>query len=214
MSMTLRRTTYSLLLPLALIAPCALLACSSTSTSGSGGTDPGDGGSSSSSSTSSSGGSSSGSSGTSGDAGGSSGGATSITGTLGKLGAAQPTVSSLFISNSGETLVYMSTAPITCQLLSNSRWLGSVAANSQVVEVVIKGNPVVGNAVAVPPGEVNYAAGGKSSSYEVNAAGGSITFTAFTAKSVVEGNFSASYDDGSSIKGSFHADFCDGGQGY
>jgi hypothetical protein len=142
-----------------------------------------------------------------------SGGATAITGTLGKLGAAKATVASLYIENSGETLIYMSSAPITCELLKNSRWLGSAEANSQVVEVVISGKAKVGK-IAVPPGEVNYAGGGKSSAYEVNAESGAISFTAVTDKSVVEGTFSASYADGSKIQGNFHATFCDGGQGY
>lgn len=139
--------------------------------------------------------------------------ATTITGTLGKLGAAKPIVSSLFIQNSGETLVYMSSATITCELLTNSRWLGSVEAGSQVVEIVIPGAPKVAK-VAVPPGEVNYAAGGKSSSYEVNADSGTISFTKVTDKSVVEGTFTASYADKNTLKGTFHAEFCDGGQDY
>lgn len=141
------------------------------------------------------------------------GGATTITGTLGKLGAARATVSSLFIENSGETLIYMSSASITCDVLTNSRWLGSIEAGAQVVELVIPGAPKVAK-VAVPPGEVNYAAGGKSSAYEVNADSGSISFTTVTDKSVVEGTFSASYPDGNELKGTFHAEFCDGGQGY
>ena len=146
------------------------------------------------------------------DDGGGSGGST-LTGKLGKLGAVKPVVSSLFIANSGETLVYLSTGPITCDQLTASRWLGGTTAGSQVVEIVIKGTPTIGT-VAVPPGEVNYAEGGKSSSYEVNAASGSITFTAFTAKTIVAGTVKATYDDGSAITGSFHATYCDGGQDY
>lgn len=140
-------------------------------------------------------------------------GSTTITGTLGKLGAAKPTVTSLFIENSGETLIYMSSAPLTCDLLTNSRWLGSAETGSQVIEIVIPGYPKV-TKVAVPSGEVNYAAGGKSSAYEVTAESGSISFTSVTDKSIVEGVFTASYADGSTIDGNFHAEFCDGGQGY
>jgi hypothetical protein len=141
------------------------------------------------------------------------GGATALTGTLGKLGDAKPTVSSLFISNSGETLIYLSSAALTCAQLTESRWLGSVSSGAQVVEIVISGAPALGK-VAVPPAEVNYAGGGKSSSYEVLADSGSITFTKFEAKKVVEGTLSASYGGSDSIKGTFHAEFCVGGQGY
>lgn len=141
------------------------------------------------------------------------GGATAITGSLGALGAAKSTVSSLWISNSGESLIYMSSAPITCATLANSRWLGSVASGAQVVEVVLKGAPAIGT-LQVPPAEVNYAQGGKSSAYEVTASSGSLTFTKAEAKGVVEGSFSATYDSGDSLSGTFHADFCSGGQGY
>jgi len=137
---------------------------------------------------------------------------TSLAGNLGKLGAAKPTVSSLVISNSGETLIYMSSVAITCETVKTSRWLGSLAAGSQVVEVVVRGAPTVGT-VMVPPGEVNYAGGGKSSSYEVNADSGSIVFTKAVANGPVEGTLSAKYGS-DSLTGSFHAEFCAGGQGY
>ncbi|MDB4937569.1 MAG: hypothetical protein JWP87_4541 [Labilithrix sp.] len=144
---------------------------------------------------------------------GSSAGGTALTGKLGALGDVKPTVSSLWISNSGETLVYMSSAPLTCEQLKTSRWLGAATAGSQVIEIVIRGAPKVGD-VAVPPGEVNFAQGGKSSSYEVNADSGNITFTKAEATGVVEGTLSASYAGGDTVSGSFHADFCAGGQGY
>jgi len=136
---------------------------------------------------------------------------TSLSGTLNTLGAVQPTVSSLWISNSGETLVYMSSAPITCDQLTVSRWLGSTAAGSQVVEIVVKGAPQVTD-YPVPPGEVNYAQGGKSSAYEVNADSGKISFTTADAQ-VVEGTVMATYGT-NSISGTFHAEFCAGGQNY
>jgi uncharacterized cupin superfamily protein len=161
---------------------------------------------------------SAGSSATGGQAGatGASGGAagqssgTSLSGTLGALGAIKPTVSSLVISNSGETLVYLSSGPLTCELLTVSPWLSSAEAGSQVVEIVIKGAPKIGTMDS----EVNYAEGGKSSSYEVNAKTGSVTFTKAEIKGVVEGTVMATYDDGSTLSGSFHAEFCDGGQDY
>lgn len=147
------------------------------------------------------------------DAGAVGGGGTSLSGKLGTLGAVLPTVSSLVISNSGETLIYLSSAPLTCDQLKTSRWLGSATKGSQVVELIVKGAPVLG-AASVPPGEVNYAAGGKSSSYEVNASSGSITFTKAAAKGAVEGTVTATFDGGDTLTGTFRAEYCDGGQGY
>jgi hypothetical protein len=143
-------------------------------------------------------------------------GGTSLTGTLGALGPVKPTVTGFVISNSGETLVYLTSAPLTCAKLMMSRWLGSFTADAQVVEIVIKGAPKVGTAVTVGGfvgGEVNYAAGGKSSAYEVTAASGSITFTKSEPMGVVEGTVMATYAMGS-VMGTFHAEFCAGGQGY
>lgn len=135
---------------------------------------------------------------------------TRLTGTLGDLGPVEPTVSSLYISNSGETLVYMSSAAITCSTLQNSRWLGSTTSGSQVVEIVISGDPAV---KTFADAEVNYAKGGRSSSYEKNADSASVTFTKVEANSVVEGTLSATYG-ANSISGTFHATFCANGQGY
>jgi hypothetical protein len=141
-------------------------------------------------------------------------GATSLTGTLGDLGAIKPIVSSLVILNSGERLVYMNTAPITCDTLSTSRWLGSTPTDSQVIEIVVKSSVTTGT-IAVGKAEVNYAKGGRSSSYEVNAASGSVTFTINDQMGVAEGTVDATYDSpAGSVKGTFHAEFCDGGQGY
>jgi hypothetical protein len=149
------------------------------------------------------------------DSGGGGSGSTSLTGMLGALGAVQPTVSGFVISNSGETLVYLTSAPLTCAQLKVSRWLGSFTAGAQVVEIVIKGAPKVGTAVNVGVfgGEVNYAAGGKSSAYEQVASSGSITFTKSEPMGVVEGTVTATYPMGS-VMGTFHAEFCAGGQGY
>jgi hypothetical protein len=80
-------------------------------------------------------------------------GATKLTGTLGALGAIQPIVSSKVISNSGETLIYMTTAPLTCEELKVSRWLGAFAAGAQVVEIVVSGPAKLGPAKSP---EVNY----------------------------------------------------------
>ncbi len=142
-----------------------------------------------------------------------SGSGTTISGTLGDLGAAQPTVSSLMIANSGETLIYLSSGPITCDELMVSRWLGGTMAGTQVVELVFHGTPALGD-IQVPPGEVNYAPGGMSSSHEVSADSGKITFTEATANTSAAGTFTGTYGGSDTITGSFHATFCAGGQGF
>jgi hypothetical protein len=141
---------------------------------------------------------------------------TSLTGTLGSLGAVQPTVSSFVIANSGETLIYMSSAPITCELLTMSRWLGSVAAGSQVVEIVVPSTRITGTVPVEDGGaEVNYAPGGMSSAYEESAESGSVTFTTSTPNGVFEGSVTATYaNPAGNVSGTFHAEFCAGGQGY
>ncbi len=151
-----------------------------------------------------------------GGSGGMPAGSASLTGTLGALGALQPTVSSLVISNSGETLIYMSSAPITCELLTMSRWLGSVATGSQVVEIVVPSNRASGTVPVEDGGaEVNYAPGGMSSAYEETAASGSVTFTTSMPNGVVEGSVMATYANPTGdVSGTFHAEFCAGGQGY
>jgi hypothetical protein len=137
---------------------------------------------------------------------------TDLQGRLGDLGDAKPMVSSLMIANSGETLIYMSTEPLTCAGLTISRWLGQVPPDAQVVEVVIKGDPAE-KTYAVPPSEINYAKGGRSSAYEVTADSGEITFVTAKPNELVEGEIDAHYGD-DELKGTFHATFCDGGQGY
>ena len=137
-----------------------------------------------------------------------------LAGTLGTLGALQPIVSSWVISNSGETLIYLSTAPLTCATVQTSRWLGTQPAGSQVVEIVMRGAPASGQTVNVPPAEVNYAAGARSSSYEKGASSGHITFTTASASGPVEGTLQAAYSDGSALSGPFKADFCANGQGF
>ena len=78
------------------------------------------------------------------------------------------------------------------------------------MEIVIKGPPKVGKIA----GEVNFAEGGKTSAGETTADTGSITFTKADPMGIVEGTVSATYADGSEIMGTFHAEFCAGGQGY
>ena len=138
---------------------------------------------------------------------------TKLSGNLGALGAVKPTVSSLWISTLGETLVYFSSAQLTCDQVKKLRWLGTVTAGAQVVELVRAGAPMVGT-TAVPPATVSYAEGGKASSSEVGATGGSITFTKAEANGAIEGTFTASFDGGDTLEGTFHAAFCAGGQDF
>lgn len=141
---------------------------------------------------------------------------TMLFGELGELGPVKPTVSSLVIENSGETLIYLSSTALTCTQLMVSRWLGDVEAGAQVVEIVVFSELAV-DTVPVEGGgaEVNYASGGKSSAYEKSAVAGHVTFTKSLPGTVVEGTFSATYADAAdSVKGRFQAEFCAGGQGY
>ena len=140
---------------------------------------------------------------------------TLLSGELGELGALKPTVSSLVIENSGEVLIYMSSAPLTCPQIMVSRWLGGVEAGAQVVEIVVPSELAVDTVDVEEGAEVNYAAGGKSSAYEKSAIAGHVTFTKSLPGTVVEGTFTATYADaGDSVKGRFQAEFCAGGQGY
>lgn len=138
-----------------------------------------------------------------------------LSGKLGSLGDVKPIVASWVISNSGETLIYLSSAPIACAGLQTMGvgWLSSLPSDAQVVEIVVEGDPKVGR-VKVGPGEVNYAPGGTSSAHEKNASSGSITFTKAQAKGAVAGTVTAKYADGSAIMGTFAAEFCPNGSQY
>ena len=142
---------------------------------------------------------------------------TTVTGTLGALGAAMPIMGALFISTGSETIVYLSSAPLPCSMISGrdgSKWLVRQPAGSQVVELVVPGAAKVG---AASFAEVNYAPGGMSSAYEKSAALGSakLSFTKVEAMSVLEGTFSATYANPTgSVNGTFHAEFCADGQEY
>lgn len=137
--------------------------------------------------------------------------ATALTGTLGTVGTVLPTVSSWVISNSGETLIYLTSAPLSCEQLKVSRWLGAFTAGAQVVEIVVRGNAPIGVA---RNSEVNFATGGKSSAYETAAATASVTFTKSDPMGSIEGKVSATYLPSGEVMGTFHAEFCAGGQGY
>lgn len=137
---------------------------------------------------------------------------TSVTGTLGTVGPVLPTVSSFVISNSGETLIYLSSAPLTCEQLKVSRWLGSATADSQVIELIVSGAPML-KTYSVPPGEVNFALGGNSSATEKGADSGTIGFSRADTAGDVEGTVNATFGS-AHITGVFHASFCASGQGY
>ena len=78
----------------------------------------------------------------------------------------------------------------------------------------VRGTASVGTTnVGFLQGEINYAEGSKSSSFEVNADSGSITFTKADAMGVHEGSITATYPMGS-LMGTFHAEWCQGGQEY
>jgi hypothetical protein len=148
-------------------------------------------------------------------------GGNSATGMLCTLGAVKPIVSALITANSGETLVYLSTVPLTCTQMMASRWLGSTTAGGQMIEIVIGPaaggtSPSVNMAISTGllAGEVNFAPTGGSSGAETTAASGSITFTKFMAMGPAEGTFMASYGCGGMVMGTFKAEFCNGGQGY
>jgi hypothetical protein len=135
---------------------------------------------------------------------------------LGALGAVKPIVSAWVVSNSGETLIYLSSAPLTCMMMQTMGvgWLPKLPAGSQVVEIVVKGAPSAKTyPVGFLQGEVNYAPGGMSSSYETSASSGSITFTMAMANGPVEGSVMATYAMGS-VMGTFHAEFCSMGSQY
>jgi hypothetical protein len=157
-----------------------------------------------------------GAAGAAGAVGSAAGGGNSLTGTLGALGPVQPVLSGWATTNGLETLIYLSTAPLTCaqMMMMGTKWLSSLPPGSQVIEIVIRGTATVGTVpVGFLQGEVNYAEGSKSSSYEVTATGGSINITKAVAKSVFEGTIMATYAMGS-VMGTFHADWCQGGSEY
>ncbi|HEY6877486.1 MAG TPA: hypothetical protein VI299_05675 [Polyangiales bacterium] len=137
---------------------------------------------------------------------------TELNGTLGTTGAIRPIVSSLVISNSGETLIYMTTAALTCDQLMVSRWLGAFEKDAQVIEIVVSGPAKLG---AGKQTEVNWATGGRSSAYEQNAKTANVVFTRAEAMGVVEGTVTATYDNpAGKLTGHFHATFCPNGQDY
>jgi hypothetical protein len=144
------------------------------------------------------------------------GGGSNLTGTLGALGAVKPVMNGWATTNGLETLIYLSSSPLTCAMMMTKgvKWLASLPAGTQVIEIVVRGTAMVGTTpVGSLQGEVNYAEGSKSSSSEVTAKSGSIMFTKAEAKKVFEGMVMATYSSGN-LMGTFHADWCEGGTEY
>lgn len=140
-----------------------------------------------------------------------------LTGTLGDLGAVQPIVAGQVIEYSGETITYLSTVDLACSDMAESRWLGNLDPDAQIVEIVYKSDTTsteleVGGTGSL---EVNYAKGGRSSAYEESAVSGTVSLTSHTAGGPIAGYVNATYSDPSGeVYGPFQADFCEGGQQY
>jgi hypothetical protein len=183
------------------------------SASGSGGSAAGTGGASAGSGGSSAG--AGGSSAGTGGAGGSSGGTNTITGTLGALGAAKPIMNAWATTNGPETLIYLSSAPLSCpdMMTMGVKWLSKLPAGTQVIELVVPGTAST-KMYSIGPlmGEVNYAEGSKSSATEVTGKAGSLTFTKVMAKGVHEGSFMVTSPF--TAMATFHAEWCQGGTEY
>ena len=142
----------------------------------------------------------------------------SLTGTLGSLGPAKPIVAAFVIHTGNQGRAYLSSAPLTCAQMMTAGWLSSAAAGSQVTEIVVArsvgagGFPIEAGSPD-PAGEVNYAAGGKSSADQVKAKSGSILNVELI-DGGMHGMLDATFGDGSHLTGMFHAHFCAGGQIY
>jgi hypothetical protein len=150
-----------------------------------------------------------------GGAGGSGGGTNTISGTLGALGAAKPIMNAWATTNGPETLIYFSSAPLSCadMMTMGVKWLSKLPAGTQVIEVVVPGAASVKTyMIGTLMGEVNYAEGSKSSATEVTGKAGSITFTKAMAKGVHEGSFMVTSPF--MVTATFHAEWCQGGAEY
>jgi hypothetical protein len=155
------------------------------------------------------------SAGTGGSGGSSGGGTSNITGTLGALGAVQPIMNGWATTNGPETLIYLSTAKLTCpdMMTMGVKWLSKLPAGSQVIEIVVPGAAMVKMyPIGTLQGEVNYAEGSKSSATEVTGKAGSVTFTKAMAKGVHEGSIMVTSPY--MAMGTFHAEWCQGGAEY
>jgi hypothetical protein len=138
-----------------------------------------------------------------------------LTGMLGALGDVKPVMAGWATTNGLETLLYLSSSPLTCAMMmtKGTKWLASLPAGTQVIEIVVRGGAAAQTyPIGMLMGEVNYAEGSKSSSTEVTGKTGSITFTKADAKGVHEGMVSVTAPF--TLSGMFHAQWCEGGTEY
>jgi len=122
-------------------------------------------------------------------------------------------------SNPAETgggpFVYLFSGPITCaQISSASGWVTTLPAGTQVTELLIgtvsTGTPVSAVAKAAPNGvEANYATA--PSATESRATSGTVTLTAYTPGTSVDGAVNVTFPMGSAT-GTFHAVWCPTGK--
>ena len=115
----------------------------------------------------------------------------------------------------GGPFVYLFSGPVACADISAaSGWVTSISAGTQVTELLI-GTTSIGTAVpaaahaAAGAVEANYAAGGSTA--ETRATSGSVTLTAYTKDSAVDGTVDVTFPAGSA-KGTFHAVWCAAGR--
>lgn len=157
--------------------------------------------------------------GANGDAGGV-GGTGSVTGSYGS-DAIKPVVAAYWIGKPGDPtesaggpFVYLFSSPVTCEEISKgSGWAPSLPAGTQVLELII-GTSNVGTAASASSKagadlvEANYfgPAGGES-----RATAGSVSLTAYTKDTAVDGTVDVTFPSGNA-KGTFHATWCPAGQ--
>jgi hypothetical protein len=144
----------------------------------------------------------------------------SLTGTVGALGPAKPVVNGWATTNGLETLIYLSSSPLTCAMMmtQGTKWLSTLPAGTQVFEIVVGASPAAqtymlgGAPAAFGGGEVNYAEGSMSSSTEVTGTAGSVTLTKTTPMGAQDGMISVTAPF--MVSGTFHAEWCQGGTEY
>jgi hypothetical protein len=143
--------------------------------------------------------------------------ANSVSGTYG-TDAVKPVETAYWIgqpSNPAESgggpFIYLFSGPITCSALSQgSGWLTTIAAGTQVTELIVGttsvGTPVSAASHAAPNVvEANYAYGGSSN--ETRATSGTVTLTSYSKGLAVDGTLDLTFPVGSA-KGTFHATWC------
>jgi hypothetical protein len=115
-----------------------------------------------------------------------------------------------------ETITYLLSDSIACNTISTSGWLPTIAAGTQVLELVVNGSLTSGTANVGTPGflggaEVNYGVGGAASGSLTSASSGSITIVSKTTNGPLDGQVNAIVSGGM-VSGAFHAEYCATGQ--